>query len=101
MITLNKGITQLLWILCLTGAGGCYASTIYGTPAALAGSRAEDSGQIITGGGYNTDDGNFTLTWNGIYPKSETCSPTGTMSADTKIPGLSDFIISLSEGCSL
>jgi len=51
MITLNKGITQLLWILCLTGAGGCYASTIYGTPAALAGSRTEDSGQIITGGG--------------------------------------------------
>ena len=62
---MNKSITtQLLWILCLAGAGGCYASTIYGTLATLAGSRTEDSGQIITGGGYKTDDGNFTLTWN-------------------------------------
>ena len=99
MITLNKGITQLLWILCLTGAGGCYASTIYGTPAALAGSRTEDSGKIITGGGYKTDDGNFTLTWN--------ISQIGDMFtyrydvSGYQIPGISHFIISLSEGCSL
>jgi hypothetical protein len=97
--TLNKNIAQLLWILSLTGAGGCYASTIYGSPAPLAGTRTEDSGQIITGGVYNTDEGNLTLTWN--------ISQIGNLFtyrydvSGYQTPGISHFIISLSEGCSL
>lgn len=83
----------------LSLAGGCYASTIYGTPAPLTGTRTEGSGQIITGGGYQTDAGDFTLDW--------TISQIGdlfTYRYDVSgyaTPGVSHFIISLSEGCSL
>ena len=34
-MTLDKNIARLLCIFTLTGAGGCYASAIYGIPAPL------------------------------------------------------------------
>ena len=99
MITLNKNIAHLLWILSLTGVGACYAGTVYGTPATLAGTRTADSGQIITGGGYNTDAGNFILTWD-ISQIGDLFTYRYDVSGYST-PGISHFIISLSEGCSL
>src|SRR4051812_9413836 len=94
-MTLIRKITALIFML----GSGCYAAGIYGTPAPLTGTRTENSGQIVTGGGYQTDAANFTLDW--------TVTQLGdlfTYRYDVSgyhTPGISHFIISLSEGCSL
>src|SRR4051794_19172726 len=98
-MTINRNITQLLLIFGMTGVAGCYASTIYGTPAPLTGTRTENSGEIVTGGGYQTDAGNFTLDWlvtqtGGLFTYTYELSGYHT-------PAISHFVISLSDGCSL
>ena len=98
-MTLNRNLTHFFLLLSLGGVSTIYASPIFGTAAPLTGTRTESSGEIVTGGGYSTDSGDFTLDWT-VTQNGGLFTYTYDLSGYTT-PAISHLIISLSDGCSL
>jgi hypothetical protein len=83
-------------LFALVSVGGCYASTIFGSPAPLTGSLTASSGEIIASPGYSGATVSWTITPD--LNNSSLLDYTYVVSSGNG-PALSHFILSLSSGC--